>query len=298
MSYLQGLLFELDRYSAEAEPFRTLAAEVADLPAELLERALVVAASLPKSTFGAKPAALKKAQAPFLQALAQRCPGSEAVLKDLNLMKVFADPPMDGPWKAYEKALKIVDAVDFIDAGRFTMAAMELWFSGEAATALLKGALSRNSSPSAVFAAYRAGFVRAGLTLHVELDLDGEMVAGIGALQGVGWMKLHGTHTGTAHLDELATFAPFGLHYLVRSPDLKNLLPLRAQIASLTVKRCADFKPALQFERLEKIVVASEDLAKAFAVLGGRAGLMIADPVTASDPEGAARLRATFLGGA
>ncbi|MBK9755959.1 MAG: hypothetical protein IPO88_21145 [Nannocystis sp.] len=296
MSHLQGLLFEINRYSAEAEPFLALAAEVADLPPDLLERALVVAVSLPKSTHGAKPAALKKAQAPFLQALTKRCPGLEALLKDLNLMKVFADPPMEGPWKSYEKALKIVDAVDFIDAERFSMAAMELWFSGGAATALLTGALARSSSSSSVFAAYRACFERAELTLHVELELDGEMVAGVGALQGVQWMTLRGRHTGTAHLDELATFAPFGLHYMVRSPDLENLLPLRNQIASLTVKRCADFKPALQFERLERIVVASEDLARAFAVLGGRAGLMIADPVTASDPEGAARQRATFLG--
>ncbi len=296
MSQLQGLLNTIDRYSVEAEPFRELAAEVADLPPELLERALVVAASLPRSVFGEKPAALKKAQAPFLQALTKRYPFAEAFLKEVNLMKVFSDPPMDGPWKAYEKALKLVDANDSIDAGRFSLAAMELWFSGEAANALLRAALQRYPSSQAVFAAYRAGFERAECVPNVELELDGEMIAGIGELRGVTWMTLRGTHTGTAHLDELATFAPFGLNYLVRSPRLVNLLPLRAQIVSLTVKRCADFTPVLQFERLEKIVVESEDLAKAFAVLGDRANLMIADPITASDVEGAARLRATFLG--
>ncbi|MDI1447927.1 hypothetical protein [Polyangium sp. 6x1] len=297
MSQLQGFLSEVDRHSAEAEPFQTLAAEVAALPTELLERALVLAVSLPKSVFGTKPAALKKAQAPFLQALAKRWPACEALLKELSLTKVFSDPPMAGPWKAYEKALKLVDTADGVDAGRFSAAAMELWFSGEAAAdALLRGALARNPSSPAIFAAYRACFERAELPLHVELDLDGEMFAGAGVLSGLQWMTLRGTHTGTAHLDELTSLAPFGLHYLVRSPNLANLLPLRAQIVSLTVNRCADFKPALQFERLEKIVVASEDLQKAFEVLGGRPDLMIANPLTASDPAGAALLRAEYFG--
>ena len=295
MSHLQGLLFEIDRYSAEAEPFQTLAAEVAALPTELLERALVVAVSLPKSVFGTKPAALKKAQAPFLQALAKRWPAGEALLEELNLTKVFTDPPMAGPWKAYERALKIVDAADGVDAGRFSVATMELWFSGVAADALLRGALARNPSSPAIFAAYRACFERAKRLLHVQLDLDGEMLAGAGQLHGLEWMTLRGAHTGTAHLDELTALAPFAVHYLVRSPDLANLLPLRAQIVSLTVNRCADFTPALQFERLEKIVVASEDLAKAFAVLGGRPDLIIADPLTASDAPGAALLRAKYL---
>lgn len=294
MSLLQGLLGQIDRYSAEAEPFLELAAEVADLPPDLRERALVVAASLPRSVHGTKPAALKKAQAPFLQALTSRYPFAEALLKEVNLYKIFSDPPMDGPWKAYDKLLRSVDACEAIDAGRFALAAMELWFSGELANSLLRGGLSRHSSAHAVFAAYRAGFERDERVPDVDLELDGEMIAGIGALQSVTSMTLRGAHTGTANLDELATFAPFRLNYLVRSPRLANLLPLRAQIISLTVKRCADFRPALQFERLETIVVASEDLANAFSVLGGRAGLMIADPTTASDVEGAARLRATF----
>ena len=55
MSHLQGLLSEIDRHSAEAEPFQTLAAEVAVLPTELLERALVVAVSLPKSRTWQRP---------------------------------------------------------------------------------------------------------------------------------------------------------------------------------------------------------------------------------------------------
>ena len=38
MSHLHGLLSAIDRHSAEAEPFQTLAAEVAALPTELLER--------------------------------------------------------------------------------------------------------------------------------------------------------------------------------------------------------------------------------------------------------------------
>lgn len=293
MNHLQGLLCEIDRYSAEAEPFQALAAEVAELPNEQLERALVLAASLPKSVFGTKPAALKKAQAPFLKALAKRWPTGYALLSELNLAKVFADPPMAGPWKAYEKALLLVDAENSVDAGRFSMAAMELWFSGEAADALLRGALQRNKGASpAVFAAYRACFEQVKGTLHVDLDLQGEMLPGGGILHGLAWMTLRGTHTGTAFLDEFKAFAPFAVHYLVRSPNLANLLPLRGQIVSLTVNRCVDFKPALQFERLEKIVVASEDLAETFAVLGDRPGLMIADPLTASDPAGAALLRA------
>lgn len=296
MSQLQGLLNTIDRYSAGAEPFLELAAEVADGPSDQLERALVVAASLPKSVFGEKPAALKKAQAPFLKALTERYPFAEAFLKEVNLAKVFSDPPMDGPSKAYDKLLKLVQAYDAIDAGRFVLAVMELWFSGEAKDALLRGALACHPSAREVFAAYRAAFERWGHTPDVELELDGEMIAGIGELQGLAWMTLRGTHTGTAHLDELASFAPFRLNYLVRAPKLVNLLPLRAQIRSLTVKRCADFKPVLQFERLEKIVVESEDLQKAFAVLGGRADLVIADPATASDDVGAARLRATFMG--
>ncbi len=294
MRHLQGLLDQIDRYSAEAEPFTTLAAEVADLAPEHLERALVVAASLPRSAFGSKPAALKKAQAPFIKALALRSPPADALLAEISLTKVFADPPADGPWKAYEKLLKIVDAADEIDAGRFAMAAMELWFSGEAATALLRGALARAPAPE-VFAAYRAGFDRASMSVHLDLELKGEMIAGVGQLRGVEWMTLRGTHKGTANLDELAAFAPFGLHYLVRAPDLTNLLPLRAQLTSLTVPRGVDLTPALQLDRLEKIVVASEDLAQAFTVLGGRSDLMIADPITASDVEGAARLRAEFL---
>ena len=296
MSHLQGSLDKIDRYSAEAEPFLGLADEVADLRPDLLERALVVAASLPKSVYGVKPPALKKAQAPFLKALTEHYPFAEAFLKEVNLAKAFSDPPMDGPAKAYDKLLKLVEAYDAIDSGRFVLAVMELWFSGEAKTALLRGALARHPSAQAVFAAYRAGFERAGWTPTVDLELDGEMIAGIGELQALEWMTLRGTHRGTAHLDELASFAPFRLNYLVRAPNLVNLLPLRAQISSLTVKRCADFKPVLQFECLERIVVESEDLEKAFAVLGGRADLMIADPVTASDPEGAARLRATFMG--
>ena len=80
----------------------------------------------------------------------------------------------------------------------------------------------------------------------------------------------------------------------VRAPKLANLLPIRDQLLSPIVDRCTDFAPALQFERLEKIVVATEDLANTFAVLGGRLNLIIADPLTASDVAGAERLRATF----
>ena len=296
MSQLQGLLAKVDRYSAEAEPFLGLAEEVADLRPDLLERAFVVAASLPRSVYGVKPPALKKAQAPFLKALTERYPFAEAFLKEVNLAKVFSDPPTDGPSKAYDKLLKLVEAYEAIDAGRFVLAVMELWFSGEAKDALLRGALACHPSAREVFAAYRAAFERWGHTPDVALELDGEMIAGIGELRSLAWMTLRGTHTGTAHLDELASFAPFRLNYLVRAPKLVNLLPLRAQISSLTVKRCADFKPVLQFECLEKIVVESEDLEKAFAVLGGRTDLVIADPATASDDEGAARLRATFMG--
>jgi hypothetical protein len=42
-------LDEIDRYSAEAAPFKALAAKVMDMPPDLLERAFVVAASLPRS---------------------------------------------------------------------------------------------------------------------------------------------------------------------------------------------------------------------------------------------------------
>ena len=43
-------------------------------------------------------------------------------LKELSLTKVFSDPPMAGPWKAYEKALKLVDAADGFGQTTITIA--------------------------------------------------------------------------------------------------------------------------------------------------------------------------------
>lgn len=276
------------------EDYRTLAAEIAELPADQLERAIVLAASIPKAVRDREPADMKAAQVLFVKALEARYPFVEELLKAVNLYKVFTLSDAE-PWKSYEKILAVVDQVEAINGERFTMAVMEKCFKGGAEEALLRGALQRHSSPRAVFAAYRDHLLDFGRDVAAKLHLDGEMIAGVGELRGLQYMTLFGTHTGTDHLDEWTTFAPFNLTYLVKSPKLANLLPLHRNIKSLTLhKSCADYTPLLQFENLEHIVVDDKDLGKVFALLGHRPNLRIDHSITASSDEASARLRAEY----